>query len=44
LCLSQQDIDNLTFGLTISGVSSTARGSGRVAPKPSSPPKLKLFK
>jgi Zn-dependent peptidase ImmA (M78 family)/DNA-binding XRE family transcriptional regulator len=44
LCLSQQDIDNLTFGLTVSGVSSTARGSERVAPKPASPPKLRLFK
>jgi Zn-dependent peptidase ImmA (M78 family)/DNA-binding XRE family transcriptional regulator len=44
LSLTQQDIDNLTFGLTVSGVSTAARGGVRAVPKPSSPTKLKLFK
>jgi hypothetical protein len=44
LCLTQQDIDNLTFGLTVSGVSNMAKGSVRAVPRPTSPPKLRLFK
>ncbi|WP_322005108.1 XRE family transcriptional regulator [Paraburkholderia tropica] len=41
LCLTQQDIDNLTFGLTLSGVSSAARGIGRQSPPSVSKPKLR---
>lgn len=41
LCLSQQDIDNLTFGLTLSGVSTAARGIGRQSPPFVSKPKLR---
>lgn len=44
LCLAQQDIDNLTFGLTLSPVSSAAERSGRALRGPSSSPKLRLLK
>lgn len=44
LCLVKQDIDNLTFGLTVSGVASPPRPEGRTTGRGSSSPKLRLFK